>query len=417
MKRSFGFAALAAACTLPAPAGDWSRFRGPNGTGVGDAGTPIKWSKTENVLWTAPLAPGKAHSSPIVIKGRVFVQTSPKDASKRTLVCLDATTGREKWAKDAPGHAGKIHPQKGSFASSTAASDGERVFTCFWDGDAVTLAAYDLNGKDLWTASLGSFESQHGAGMSPVVHAGKVFVNFDQDGAAEIVAYDAKTGDRVWAKPRKPYRACYSTPIVRERKDGKSEVIVYSTLGATGYNPDNGDVNWEWVIPWKPEEMALRSVASPVLAGSLLICVNGDGSGARYSMALDLDAPGGPKPAWEKRSKALTPYVPCPVVKGEYVYWITDQGMAECIEAKTGEVKWSERAFNSKGVSASPVMIGDVILAIDEPGKAVAWKADPSGFEIVAKSDVGEAVFATPAVADGKLFIRGADQVICVGKK
>jgi hypothetical protein len=131
---------------------------------------------------------------------------------------------------------------------------------------------------------------------------------------------------------------------------------------------------------------------------------------------IDPDAPGGPAPLWEKRSNALTPYVPCPVVKGDYIYWVTDQGVAECLAVRTGKVAWSERAFN-KAVSASPVLVGDTLLGIDEAGKAVAWKAEPEVFDRVAASEVGEPVFATPAVVDGKLYIRSATRLICVGTK
>jgi outer membrane protein assembly factor BamB len=360
--------------------------------------------------------PGAGHSSPIVVKDRVFVQSAGKNGQGRIILCLDATTGAVKWTADAAGHKAKIHPSKGSFASHTPACDGERVYACHWDGDAVTLTAYDLGGKELWSASLGSFASQHGAGMSPVVHDGKVFVNFDQDGSAEVVAFDAKTGAKAWAAPRKAWRACYSTPVIREGANGKPELLAFSTAGFTAYDPDTGNVVWSWAIPWREGEMALRSVASPVLAGRLVVGVNGDGSGARYSVGLDPAAPGGPAPVWEKRSNALTPYVPCPVVKGDHLYWLTDQGVAECLETKTGKILWSERAFN-KSVSSSPVMVNGHILGIDEAGKAVVWKADPKGFDQVSESSVGEAVFATPAVANGKLYVRGATHLYRIGKK
>lgn len=414
MKRLIALAACVAAVSIGS-ADDWPRFRGPNGAGVAAGDVPVKWSKAENVLWTVEL-PGTGHSSPIVARDRVFVQSAGKNGQGRTLVCLDARTGAVKWTADAAGHKAKIHPSKGSFASHTPACDGDRVYACHWDGDAVGLTAYDLDGKEAWSASLGSFVSQHGAGMSPVVHAGKVFVNFDQDGAAEVVAFDARTGAKAWAAPRKAWRACYSTPVVRVGAGDKPELVVFSTAGFTAYDPDTGHVVWSWAIPWREGEMALRSVASPVLAGRYVVGVNGDGSGSRYSVALDPDAAGGPAPLWEKRSNALTPYVPCPVVKGDHLYWVTDQGVAECLEVKTGKIRWSERAFQ-KSVSSSPVLIGDTILGIDEGGKAVAWKADPKEFETVAESAVGEAVFASPAVAGGKLYIRGTGHLMCVSRK
>jgi outer membrane protein assembly factor BamB len=415
MTRLIAFAAAAVVTSGLAAAGDWPRFRGPNGAGVAAGDVTLQWSKAENVLWKVEL-PGRGHSSPIVVKDRVFVQSAGKDGEGRTLLCLDAATGATKWAKTAPGRSAKMQSAKGSLASNTPACDGERVYACVWDGDAVSLHAYDLDGGEAWSASLGSFASQHGAGMSPVAHGGKVFVNFDQDGAAEVVAFDAKTGAKAWAAPRKAWRACYSTPMIRDGAGGKPELLVYSTAGFTAYDPDTGKVVWNWAIPWEQGEMALRSVAAPVPVGRLLVGVNGDGSGLRYSVALDPAAAGGPAPVWEKRSKALTPYVPCPVVKGDHVYWVTDQGVAECLEAKTGKILWSERAFN-KSVSSSPVLVNGHVLAIDEAGRAIVWKADPKEFDKVSESAVGEAVFATPAVADGKLYVRGATHLYCIGKK
>ena len=214
-------------CVLSTSAADWPRFRGPNGSGVVDGPTPpLKWSATENILWKAPV-PGTGHSSPIVVKGLVFLQTSSDDASKRTLLCYDAATGKLKWSKSVPGRKTPVHA-KSSLASSTPASDGERVFVLFWDGRVVTLHAYGLDGTELWSASLGGYISQHGVGMSPVAHGGKVFINYDQDNPdhagpkgekpkldgpppenpAEVLAFDAGTGAKVWtATARRSARA------------------------------------------------------------------------------------------------------------------------------------------------------------------------------------------------------------------
>lgn len=404
LPRSLLFAVAAVAV-----AADWPRFRGPNGAGVADP-VPADWSKTRHVTWAVDL-PGQGNGSPIVAGGKVYLQAASGDGSKRMLVCLDAATGRQEWATKRGGQPAKVHA-KSSLSSGTPACDGERVYCCEWDGNAISLVAFDLGGKELWSQSLGSFSSQHGAGMSPVAHAGKVFVNFDQDGGAEVVAFDAATGAKAWAAPRKAFRACYSTPTVRELPGGKSEVVILSTAAATGYDPDTGKANWEWPLPWKDGEMALRSVASPLLAGGLVVCVHGDGSGARYSAAV---APGGTAPAWEKRSSKLSPYVPCPLSKGDHLYWVTDQGVIECLEAKTGKVLWSERVLNNP-VSASPVLAGENMIVIDERGKSVTCKATPAGYEKVAAADLGEAVFATPAAADGHLYIRTATKLYCMGQ-
>ncbi len=412
--RRFHLLPLAIVATAAAlPAADWTRFRGPNGDGIATDAVPVKWSEKENILWSQPLS-GPGNSSPIIVKGKIFLEVASRDGSKRSLACLDAQTGKPIWEKTFPGQPAKVHA-KSSLASCTPTSDGTLIYAAVWDGRDIVIHALDFAGEQKWQTKLGAFKSQHGAGLSPIVHEGRVFINFDQDDAAEVVALDAKTGDKLWAVPRKAYRACYSTPIVRKTAGGADEIVVFSTAGAAGYDPKTGGVNWSWTIPWKAGEMALRSVASPVLAHDTLICLTGDGSGSRYGAALTLSA-GPPSVYWEKRSANLMPYVPCPVVKGEYLYWVTDQGVVECLETKTGKVQWSERVLN-KSVSASPVLVGESLVIVDEAGKSVVVKADPKEFTKLGEGNVGEPVFASPAVADGKLYIRGSRHLFCIQGK
>lgn len=395
-----------------ASAADWARFRGPNGDGTAEMIVPAKWSAKENVAWSVPI--GKGNSSPIIVKGKVFLQTASGDGSKRSLVCLDAKSGKPLWEKSFGGQPAKVH-NKSSLASCTPASDGTLVFCAVWDGKAMALHALDLDGNPKWNYPLGAFKSQHGAGLSPIIHEGKVFINFDQDDAAEMLAIDAASGEKVWSASRKAYRACYSTPVIRELPNKSTEIVVFSTAGAAGYDPKTGAVNWAWSIPWEPGEMALRSVASPLLADNTLVCMTGDGSGSRYSVSISVED-AKPTVNWEKRSSKLSPYVPCPVFKDGFVYWVTDQGIAECLELKTGKIRWSERATNS-AVSASPVLIGDQMIIVDERGKCVTIKASPKEFELLGGGDLGEAVFASPAVADGRLYIRGAKHLFCIQAK
>lgn len=387
-------------------AADWPRFRGPNGTGITDA-TPTRWTSTENFLWKVEL-PGKGNGSPIVVKGKIFLQSAATDGTNRSLICLDAVTGKEVWTKTHIGSHARTH-KKSSLASSTPASDGERVYVCFWDGSNVSLLAYDFTGKELWSKPLGKFVGEHGAGMSPVVHDGRVFVNFDIDKSAEMVAFDAKTGNKAWNQPRKAYRTCYSTPMVREIPGG-SEIIDLSTAGLTAYDPATGKVNWESTFTWGPKP--LRSVASPVAIGELIIVVTGDGAGDRFCAGIK---PGRDTSiVWSNKSNKLAPYVPCPITVGKHLFWITDHGVLECINPLTGKAVWSTTVFNGT-VTASPILMGDALLLIDEKGNAVTCKAEASGYKLINKSTVGEGVFATPAAADGKLYIRGATSLLCIG--
>jgi outer membrane protein assembly factor BamB len=404
MPRALLTLALTHALALAATADDWPRFRGPNGSGVGDGGPP--GFAPADKLWACPL-PGVGHSSPVVVKGKVFVHSASADGAKRLLVCVDAASGKLDWATAWPGRKGHTHP-KSSLASSTPTSDGERVYLAVWDGSAVAVKGFDFAGKELWHTPLGGFKSQHGFGGSAVAACGKVFVNFDQDGAAEFVALDPSTGKKVWAAPRKPFRACSSCPLVRV-VGGKEEIVIDSTAGLTGYDPATGSVNWNW--DWPFDGMALRTVGSPVLADGWVVAVAGDGGGSRAAVVLK---PGASQPLWSKTKD--TPYVPGPVVVGEHIYWLTDAGRAMCVELLTGKVVWDERAFG-KPVSASLIVTGGAVVAVAETGQVVAFKPTPAGFEKVADGSIGEAVFATPAAAGGRVYVRGAGSLHCYGRK
>jgi outer membrane protein assembly factor BamB len=402
------FLTLALTLTLSAAA-DWPRFRGPNGTGVAEGALPD--IDPAAPLWKVKV-PGKGVSSPIVVGGKVYLQTASADGKTRSLLCLDAGTGKPEWTKDVPGDRAKTHA-KNSLASGTPACDGKRIFCQWWDGSGVSLNAYDLAGKELWRASLGGYVSQHGPGFSPMVHDGLVFVNVDDDEHAELVALDAQTGDKKWVAPRKHVRASYSTPFLLERPGKAAELILGTTTAVTSYDPKTGKVNWEFPVAWPKGEMPLRVIGHPVYAAGLLVVYCGDGSGSRYMAAIDPDGKR-PTKVWDLRKD--TPYVPCVLVKGDKLFWVADKGLATCADAKTGKAVWAERVFENADVTASPVMAGDRMLMISEKGEVAVVKAGPK-FEEPERVSLGDKVYSTPAVADGRVFIRGETHLFCFGKK
>ncbi len=411
MHRHFAVAALALALALSVShAADWSRFRGPNGSGVAEGTMPKIDPKAP--LWKVEI-PGQGRSSPIVVGGKIFLQTAAKDGSTRSLLCLDAADGKTLWTSNVPGKPSKTHA-KNSLASSTPASDGESVYCAWWDGSGVSLHSYDMKGKEKWSTSLGGYESQHGPGFSPVFHEGLVFVNVDDDERAELVAIDAKTGEKKWIAPRKKERASYSSPFLIKRGDKPAELIMGTTTAITSYEPATGKVNWNHDVVW-PTKKILRVIAQPVYAGGLIVMSSGDGSGARYMLAVDPEAKT-PTKVWDS-SREGRPYVPCLLVKDDLIFWIGDKsgGFATAAEAKTGNTLYSERV-TPKEPSASPVMIGDQIMMVAEDGEIVVFKAAKE-YDEVARTKLGEGVFASPAVADGKLFIRGVNHLYCFGPK
>jgi outer membrane protein assembly factor BamB len=403
---------LIAACFSPHPEPqapvDWPRFRGPNGTGISsEVGIPAAWSETSGVLWKTAL-PGAGNSSPIVSRDRVFVQSASPDGRERLLLCLDAAGGRILWTRAAQGAPARINPRN-TLASSTPATDGRRVYALSWDGAGVALAAYDFEGEPVWRRDLGAFSSEHGAGASPVVYGGKVFLADDADGQSALVALDAATGKPVWQDSRTAFAACYSTPFLLERQGRPADLVVVSTAGITGYDPETGSRRWHWAWPFvrKP----LRTVGSPIYSDGLLFATSGDGGGDRHMVALRLEGPDGkPELAWE--SKRGFPYVPTMLVSSEYLYWVNDGGIAACHLARTGDGVWTERLGGN--FAASPVLAGGKIYAAGEDGDVYVFRAAPK-FELLARNALGEMVRATPAVARGRLFIRGRNHLFCIG--
>jgi outer membrane protein assembly factor BamB len=410
-------AAWALACTAGlVSGGDWPRFRGPNGTGVAtDKDVPVKWTTEDGVLWKVRI-PGKGNSSPVISGNRLFVQSATDDAKERLLLCLDATTGKVLWTRAEPG--GSAPPKglhvKNTMSSCTPAVEGDRVFAAFWDGNELSLNAYDVQGTPLWKQNLGAFKSQHGAGLSPMVHDGKVFVMDDQDGAAAVLAFDAATGKKAWSAERKAFRASYSTPFVRDLPGGATELIVMSTAGITAYNPKTGAVNWNYT--WTTSR-PLRTVASPIIANGLIFLHGGDGDGSRNIFAVRLGDKGEvpqTNVVWQNSRRELFPYVPSMLTAGDYLYTVNDFGKAACYGAKTGEQVWLEQ-LDSREVSASPILVDGKVYVVGVDGEVYVFEAAPA-FKLLAKNSVGEMVRASPAVANNRMYIRGEEHLFCIGK-
>ncbi len=407
------------ACTA-AHADDWPRFRGPNGTGVSaDKDVPVKWTATENILWKTPI-PGRGNSSPIVWGDRVFIQSSAADGSVRWLFCLNAASGEVAWKQSVAGQTAHMH-DKNTLASSTPAADGERVYAVFWDGKDLLLNAYDFTGAKLWSRNLGGFVSEHGAGISPIVYDGKVFVADDQGDQmvkppSSVLAFHAKDGSDAWKAERKSFRASYSTPFILKGDKGEPELIVASTAGVTAYNPDDGAVIWNYV--WSFPRNPLRTVASPILANGLVIANAGEGGAGRSLLALRPDGKGdvtNTSLVWEDH-KSFS-YVPTLLASGDYLYGVNDQGFAACHLAKTGEEAWKARLSKTGiNVSASPVLIDGKVYAASEEGDVYVFEATPTAFKLLAKNSLGEGVMSTPAVANNRLYIHGKDNLFCIGK-
>jgi outer membrane protein assembly factor BamB len=430
IRRTLGLAAAFWLTALAAANGDdWTRFRGPNGTGTStDTSIPVQFKDGDGILWKVAL-PGKGNSSPIVSRGKVFTQSASDNGGQRMLLCLDAASGQTLWNATLPGGQSKMH-QHNTLASSTPTVDGERVYAMWWTGTGMVLTAHDYDGHFQWQYDLGPYRSEHGAGASPVEYGGRVYVNYDQDridsqtkmeipGAEHRTAlycFDGKTGQVLWRQERKGHRACYSTPILRPLPAGGQELIAINTNTITAYDPVSGAVNWNWSWDWSRNNNQIwRTIGTPMIWKDLLLAQAGDGTGAStYFVAIRMGSPSTPAQlVWEAK-KGNFPYVPSIIVSGDYIYAVHDaRGIAGCYEAATGKEVWTERL--SGEFRSSPVCVDGKIYACNDKGDVFVYPAAPE-FKLLAKNSLGERILATPAVVNGRMYIRGATHLYCIGK-
>lgn len=405
---------------------NWERFRGPNGTGVSaDKNIPIKFGAKNGVIWKVEL-PGAGNSSPIVWGKHIFIHATSKDGKSRSLSCLDTADGKLRWQKSMPAEPAKIRPDS-SFASSTPTTDGHAVYLSFWDGKDVHIAAYDFQGESLWSKNLGNFNSQHGPGASPILYKDKLILTNDMDKddfttkapnarPSILMALDKKTGKLIWEASRVAERACYSAPFLLHKPNQKEpELIVTSTTAVSGYNIETGTKLWE-AKGWQEHavKVPMRTVATPVQAGNVL-CVCSGGDAGRFAIGLELPKPGkndGPTRIWENRKDF--PYVPSPLAHDGHFYFVNDYGFAGCYDARTGKREWFER-LSEAGFHASPLIIDGNVYAVNTAGDVYVFPAQPT-FNLLARNELGETVRATPAVAGGRLFIRGERHLYGIGK-
>ncbi|MGE0376844.1 MAG: PQQ-binding-like beta-propeller repeat protein, partial [Planctomycetaceae bacterium] len=383
---------------MGAAAGDWPRFRGPDGAGVSTLqGVPREWTQND-YEWVVEL-PGKGHSSPVIWGEHLFVASGDEDG-KRMLICLNATTGSRLWMQTVTlaGEHG-LH-LKNSYGSGTAATDGERVYVSYADNDHYQLAAFDFdNGSPVWTADLGPFVSQHGHGLSPVLFGHLVIATNDQKGPSFIAAFQRETGEEVWRTPRAVRETSYATPMVLDVDGRQPQLICLS--GATGVvalDPSSG------TELWGTGEMPMRTLASPVYGAGVIIASCGKGGRGHHMLAVEPPAGLGslPKTRWERTT--MLPYVPTPIVHNGLLYLWTDDGVVCSVDLQTGETIGRVRVGGT--YSGSPVLIDGHLYGPSEEGEIVVLSTTPE-LKVVGRSPLGDRIHSTPAVGNGRVYFRG----------
>jgi outer membrane protein assembly factor BamB len=280
--------------------------------------------------------------------------------------------------------------------------------------DQINVAALTHEGKQVWKKPLGAFKSQHGPGVSPMLHKDMVIIANDQDGESFLVALDTKTGEQKWKTPRKSGNAAYSVPCIMEVAGKPQLILTCTATGVSAVDADTGTPLWSVEDLFKQ-----RVVSSPVLAGDLILSQCGQGGGGTRFVAVRPGSSDGKPAKLEYDVSKGIPYVTTPVVYNERVYMVTDGGVAVCLKAADGAVVWQERiTVNGRNAAffGSPVCVNGVVYAITRSGEVVVFKTGDK-FELLSINPLGEASHATPAVSGGKMYLRTTNHLISIGGK
>ena len=449
---------------------DWTQFRGPNGSGVSPStGLPEHFGPQKNLLWRTALPPG--HSSPVFTADHIFV-TAFEGRSLLT-ICLDRDRGRVLWRREAPRERVESFQPTNGPASPSPVTDGANVYVFFGD---FGLLSYGPDGHERWLLPLGPFNNPNGHGSSPILADGKLALICDQDTGSYLIAVDPTDGRVLWKTMRPEYTRGYATPAVYRPKIGPAELIVPGSFEVASYALDTGKKLW-WVrgMPWQLKSVPVidrdrifvngwetdgdrpKRIEIPEFSQILArYDKDHDGKLSRSEMRLNHDAEWfgdtdlnhdgyidagewqlyqartasenclvairaggrgdvtGSHVLWRYR-KAL-PNTSSPLLYQGVIYLVRD-GVFTSLNPENGEVYKQARLTGALGrYWSSPVAADDKILLASEDGKVVVLRADPE-WEILAVNSLDEDIFATPAILDGRIYVRTRDGLYCFAKR
>ncbi|MBN1816358.1 MAG: PQQ-binding-like beta-propeller repeat protein [Sedimentisphaerales bacterium] len=402
-------------CTVLAE--NWPCWRGPGRQGISsETNIPVQWSASENIAWKTPI-PGQGYSSPIVWDDKVFLTTATQEGKSYCLICLDRKTGQVVWDKPIVQQRTDHKQPNNSWATSTPVTDGKTVYCVAADG---TISAVAFEGSILWQHKEFEYYSEHGLGVSPVLHGGLVIVAYDWSSAGPdkklgwqtpwdqsvIVAVDTASGKVRWRGKRGLSRIGHVTPQVVQA-EGIEQLVSGAGDVVQGFDIKTGGLLWtvrgsgEGVVP-------------SIVAGDGLVFAT-TGFGESQIQAI---RPGGQGDvtdthlAWKTGEDV--PKVPSMLYRKPYLYVVTDEGIMKCLEAATGKEIYRERIRGR--FWPSPIWADGKLYLLSDKGETTVIKDGPS-FEIVGTSDLNDKkCLASPAISQGCIFIRGAESLYCIGK-
>jgi outer membrane protein assembly factor BamB len=400
-----------------AKAENWPQWRGPSLNGVSnEKNLPVKWTNEENVVWKIAM-PGLSGSTPIVWRDRIFLSLAEGD--NLALWCVSKNNGEVIWKQ--PLGAGNVKMRKHNMSSPSPVTDGRAVYVMTGTG---ILKAFDFNGKELWTRDIqkeyGSFGLNWGYSSSPLLFEDSLFVQvlhgMKTDDPSYVMRIDKKNGKTLW-KVDRPTNAIrespdsYTTPgLLRYGKT--TEIVITGGDCVTGHDPANGKELWRANGLNPDNNPFYRIVASPIIFNEIIYAP----TRVKPLLALRAGGRGDITSSHVLWSTVNGPDVPTPVTDGRYFYIINDKGIVWCLDAKTGAEVYGQQRLKPGTYSGSPVLADGKIYVTDEDGLTTVIAAGPK-FEVLSENPLGEYCLSSPAISDGRIYIRTSGHLYAIGKK
>ncbi len=380
-----------AAAELTVGAGDWPWWRGPTWNGVAESGqqVPLRWSDDSGLAWQVKI-PGRSHGSPIVVGQQVLIEIADPQRNVQSLLCVDRETGKTVWETIIHRDGLNVkNNEKSTMASASAACDGELIFVNFLSGDSVWMTALDLGGKIVWQVRLGNYVNHQGFGASPLLYQQLVIGVSDNKGGGAIVALQRRDGKLVWRRDR-PAKPNYPSAVILEAA-GRKQLFLTGCDLVTSLDPATGETLWE--VPGATTEC----VTTTVTDGERIF--TSGGYPKNHVSAVSADGSG--KVVWENGSRV---YVPSMLLQDGALYAVLDAGVAMCWDSASGAELWKGRLGGT--FSSSPVLVDGRIYATNEEGRTYIFAATREGLKVEAENQLGDSVFATPAICGGRIYQR-----------
>ena len=374
-------------------------FRGPFGNGISyQKNIPVKWDAItgENILWKTKI-PLHGYNSPIIWGDNIFL--SGANSSKREVYCIDRNTGKIIWTVDvnniqgSPANSPKVTDDTGQ-AAPTLATDGNKVYAIFANGDIIAI---DMDGNKVWSRNMGNTGNHYGHSSSLMLYENILILQYDTKVSPKLMGLSVSTGETIWSTPRN-VKISWASPVV-VNTGAQTEILIAADPDVSSYNPITGKENWKI-------NCIFGEVGPSVgYSNGIVYAVN------EYAKLVAIKIGETPEILWE--SDEYLSEVPSPVATNDLLFMATSYGVVVCYDAKTGEIKWESEYDN--GFYSSPILVEGKIYLIDMAGIMHIFSASED-FVSLGDNPIGEDCMTTPAMADGKIYIRGNKQLFCIGK-